>query len=177
MPRCITEYLTKEHRELSRLLNELTDELRKLPLARNPPEMFEQLQGLCREISQTLHTHLEEEERILYPTLEANVQGISATLDRMRKDHDTGEAAEKAFLVCIERLAKSGRNRNEVMRSGLRYIQWVRGHLLSENGRLFPLVERRLDPQTQREIRRAMEELSHKTTARIAESFSSEPQA
>jgi hemerythrin-like domain-containing protein len=55
-----------------------------------------------------------------------------------------------------------------VVQSGRSYIRWVRQHLLDENGRLFPMVERGLDPDTQREVRRAMEELSRETTARLA---------
>jgi hemerythrin-like domain-containing protein len=169
MPRCITDYLKQKHHGLSQLLNELTDELRALPLTRDVGEAFERIEGLCQEISKRIHIHLEEEERVLYPALESYVQGISATLDRMRRDHDTGEAAEKAFRDAVAALAKAGANRQDVMRSGRAYIQWVRGHLLSENGRLFPLVERGLDPKTQREIRRAMEELSQETSAHISE--------
>jgi len=45
----------------------------------------------------------------------------------------------------------------------------VRAHLLQENGRLFPLVERGLDPETQQKVRRAMEELSHETSSPLAE--------
>jgi len=171
MPRCITEYLKQEHHELLHLLNELTAELRALPLARNSAEAFERLRNLCREISQTLHTHLEEEEEILYPALEAHVQGVSGTLERMRIENDAGEAAEKVFLQSVERLTRRGGDREGVVQSGRRYIQWVRGHLLNENGRLLPLVERRLDPQTQREVRHAMEELSRESAAHIVETF------
>lgn len=177
MPRCVTEYLLQEHQELSQLLNELMGELRALPLAQNAAETVERLRGLSHEISQALRTHLDEEERILYPALEARVQGVSATLERMRREHDDGEAAERAFLQSVESFAQSSRNREQVMQSGRSYIQWVRGHLLNENGRLFPLVERRLDPQTQRVVRQAMEELSQETTTRIAESFPHDPQA
>jgi hemerythrin-like domain-containing protein len=45
----------------------------------------------------------------------------------------------------------------------------VRAHLLKENGRLFPLVDRGLDPETQQEVRRAMEELSQETSSHVAE--------
>ena len=158
-----------EHRELQQLLNELADELRVLPFARNAAETLERLKSLSQEISKVLHTHLDEEEKVLYPALEANVQGITGTLDRMRHEHDDGEAAEEAFLACFERLAQNDKNREGVMKAGRRYVQWVRGHLLNENARLFPLVERRLDPAIQKEVRQAMEELSHETEARIVE--------
>lgn len=177
MPKSITDYLMREHQVLAQLLNELAGQLRVLPLASDAGETLEKLQKLCQEIFETLHTHLEEEERVLYPALEAKVEGISTTLDRMRDEHDTGEAVEEAFLESVARLAQSGRNRKEVMQAGRQYVQWVRGHLLNENARLFPLVERRLDPQVQKEIRRAMEELSQETTARIAEAFPHDTQA
>jgi len=158
-----------EHQELSQLLNELQEQLRVLPLARDVVDTLERLRALAQEISNTLHVHLEEEEQILYPALEDHVQGIAGTLDRMRRQHETGEAAEKEFVLCVDRLAKNSRSRQEVMQSGRTYIQWLRSHLLEENGRLFPLVERELDPETQRHIRQAMEELSRETPARIAE--------
>jgi len=169
MRRCITEYLVQEHQELAQLLNELQKQLSVLPLARNVSETLERLKVVIREITGSVHTHLEEEEQILYPALVGHVQGIEGTLERMRRQHDNGEAAEKTFLQCVEQLAKNPRSRQEVMQSGRSYIQWLRSHLLEENGRLLPLVERGLDPQTQAKVRRAMEELRQETTARIAE--------
>jgi hypothetical protein len=38
-----------------------------------------------------------------------------------------------------------------------------------ENGRLFPMVERGLDSETQQAVRTAMEELSQESSARVAE--------
>jgi len=177
MPKCITDYLKQEHAELLQLLNELNNELRALPLARNTADTFERLRNLAGQISQRLHAHLEEEEKILYPALEAHVQGVSTTLDRMRLDNDTGEAAEEAFWESVEHLVEGGRNREGVAHSGRRYIQWVRGHLLNEKGRLLPLIERRLDPQTQRKVRRAMEELCQETEGHFAAGLTDVPEA
>ena len=55
------------------------------------------------------------------------------------------------------------------MQSGRKYIIWLRHHLMEENGRLFPMVERGLDLATQQAVRRAMEELSQDSPARVAE--------
>jgi hemerythrin-like domain-containing protein len=171
MPQCITEYLLVEHHNLTHLLNEFSHELQALPVSRNANQTVERLEKCYRQISQTLHAHLEEEEQVLYPALAEHVQGISTTLDRMRHAREAGEAMEKVFFESLGRLAKSGKTRDEVVQAGRSYIQWVRGHLLNENGRLFPLVERRLDPETQKLVRRAMEELAHETSARLAESI------
>jgi len=171
MPKSVSEYLLLEHQELSQLLNKLSQELKSLPVTQNAPQAFERLEKSSRKISQTLHMHLEEEEQVLYPALEEHVEGIKTTLERMRHELDAGEAVEQAFFDCLKRMAKAGGSRAEVIRSGRSYIQWVRGHLLHENGRLLPLVERRLDPDTQKSVRRAMQELSHEATARVSESF------
>jgi hemerythrin-like domain-containing protein len=168
MRKCVTDYLVQEHQELMQLLNELTDELRALPLARDAAERFEHIQQLCQEISISVQTHQLKEEAIIYPALEEHLGGLGATLERMRLDHDEGEAVQKAFLLGVEALAKGSKDRQYVVQSGRSYIHWVRQHLLDENGRLFPMVERGLDPETQREVRRAMEELSRETTARLA---------
>ncbi len=177
MSRFITDYLVHEHQELSQLLNQLQEQLQVLPMARNVVEMLERLRSLAKEISSSLHTHLEEEEQILYPALEGHMKGVARTLERMRHEHDAGEAAEKAFLQCIEKLAGNSADREEVIKLGRSYIQWLRSHLMEENGRLFPIVERGLDAETQRKIRQAMEELSQETTARIVEGLSHQPQA
>ena len=88
------------------------------------------------KITLALHSHIDRQERILYPALEKNRQGLAATLERMRRENDAGEVAEKAFFVCIQQWAKSGKNRQEVTKRGRNYVQWVRGYLLRENGRL-----------------------------------------
>jgi hemerythrin-like domain-containing protein len=169
MTRFVTEYLGHEHQELSQLLNELQGELQVLHLARDFESTAERLRGLSKKIAQVLHTHIKQEEQILYPALEGHMQGLAATLERMRRENSAGGVAEKAFVQCLEQLAKSGKNRQEVMKRGRNYVQWVRGHLLKENGRLFPLVERGLDPETQQKVRRAMEELGQRISSRVAE--------
>ncbi len=171
MTRCITEYVLHEHQELTQLLNKLSLELQSLPLARNQTQTFERLEGCCREISQALRAHLAEEEQVLYPALEQHVEGIRITLDRMRHAREAGRTVEAAFLDCIKRLGKSNKSRAEAVQAGRNYIQWIRGLLMNENGRLLPLVERRLDAATQKLVRHAMEELSRETTAHFAQSI------
>jgi len=169
MTRCVTDYLVHEHQELSLLLNELQEQLGVLRLAQDRRKTAERLAGLRREIARATHAHVVEEEQILYPALHNHVQGIDFTLDRMRHEHDTGEQAEKAFHQSLDHLLQGGGNPREVMKRGREYIIWLRNHLLGENGRLFPMVERGLDPAIQRAVRRAMEEMSQESSARVAE--------
>ncbi len=169
MTRFVTDYLVQEHQELSLLLNELQEQLGALRLAQDRRRMTERLTRLRRKISDVLHNHVVEEEQILYPALQNHVQGINFTLDRMRHEHDTGEQTEKTFHRSLDRLLEGSGNPQEVMQNGRKYILWLRNHLLDENGRLFPMVERGLDPATQRTVRRAMEELRHESSARVAE--------
>ena len=168
MKKYVTDYLFQEHQELSQLLNELAEELQALPFARNASARFERMQNLCQEVSKSVQMHQLEEEEIIYPALEEHLGGLGVTFERMRLEHDEGEAAQQVFAQGVEALVKGGVNRQRVVQSGTSYIRWVRQHLLDENGRLFPMVERGLDPETQREVRRAMEELGRATTARIA---------
>jgi len=165
----VTEYLGQGHQELSQLLNELQGELQVLHLARDLEPTATRLGVLSKKITLVLHNHILQQEQILYPALEGHMQGIAATLERMRRENEAGGAMEKAFFQCIEQWVKSGKNRQEVMKRGRNYVQWLRAHLLKENGRLFPLVERGLDPETQRKVRRAMEELSHEISSPVAE--------
>jgi hemerythrin-like domain-containing protein len=169
MTRFVTDYLGQEQQELSQLLNELQEELQVLFLARDLDTTAGRLGVLSKKIMLALHTHIKQQEEILYPALEGHMQGIEATLERMRRENESGDAAEKAFFQCIEQWVKSGKNRQEVMQRGRNYVQWVRAHLMKENGRLFPLVERGLDPETQQQVRRAMEELSQEVSTPLAE--------
>jgi hypothetical protein len=165
----VTEYLGQGNQELSQLLNELQGELQVLHLARNLESAATRLGILSKKFTLVLHNHILQQEQILYPALEGHMQGIAATLERMRRENEAGEVPEKAFFQCVEQWVKSGKNRQEVMRRGRNYVQWVRAHLLKENGRLFPLVERGLDPETQQKVRRAMEELSQEISSPVAE--------
>jgi len=169
MTRFVTEYLGQGHQELSQLLNELQGELQVLNLARDLESAATRLGVLSKKITLVLHNYISQQELILYPALEGHMQGIAATLERMRRENESAEVPEKAFFQCVEQWVKSGKNRQEVVKRGSNYVQWVRAHLLQENGRLFPLVERGLDPETQQKVRRAMEELSQETSSPVAE--------
>jgi hemerythrin-like domain-containing protein len=169
MTRFITDYLVQEHQELSLLLNDLQQQLRILPLARDRRQTAEHLTGLQRKIAEALQAHVVEEEQILYPALQKHVQGIAFTLERMRQEHDSGEQTEKNFHQSLDHLLRGTGNPREVMQSGRQYIIWLRHHLMEENGRLFPMVERGLDPATQLAVRRALEELGQESSARVAE--------
>jgi hemerythrin-like domain-containing protein len=169
MTRHVTDYLVQEYQELSLLLNELHEQLGVLRLARDRRKTAERLTGLGRKISESLQAHVAQEEQVLYPALQNSVEGIAFTLDRMRQEHDAGEQTGDSFRRSLERLLQGSGNPHEVMQHGHKYIAWVRNHLLQENGRLFPMVERGLDPQTQQAVRRAMEELRQEPSARIVE--------
>ena len=169
MTRFITDYLVHEYQELSLLLNDLQQQLGVLRLARDRRKTAEHLTGLQRKIAEALQSHVVEEEQILYPALEKHVQGIAFTLERMRQEHDSGEQTEKMFHQNLDRLLQGTGNPRAVMQSGREYIIWLRHHLMEENGRLFPMVERGLDPATQQAVRHAMQELSQESPARVAE--------
>ena len=168
MTRHITDYLVQEHQQLSLLLNELHEQLGVLRLARDRRRTAERLTGLRRKISEVFNVHVAQEEQILYPALENTMEGIAFTLDRMRQEHDAGEQTGDTFRRSLDRLVHGSGNPREVMQNGQKYITWVRNHLLDENGRLFPMVERGLDVKTQQAIRRAMEEPRQETPARVA---------
>lgn len=164
----LTDYMVHDHQQLSLLLNELQEQLGVLYLAKDRRGAAERLTELRRKISQALHHHVLEEEQILYPMLQDHMQGIAFTLERMRKEHEAGERTQEAFSLSLERLLQGGGNRREVVQSGRKHVAWMRNHLLEENGRLFPMVERGLDPATQQAARRAMEDLRQESSSRIA---------
>ena len=169
MTRHVTDYLVHEHQELSLLLNDLHEQLGVLRLARDRRRTAERLTGLGRKISEAFNAHVAKEEQILYPALENSVGGIAFTLDRMRQEHDAGEQTGDSFRRCLDRLLHGSGILARVMQNGQKYIAWVRNHLLDENGRLFAMVERGLDAETQQAVRRAMEKVRQESSARVAE--------
>jgi len=169
MTRFITDYLVHEHQELSLLLNDLQQQLGILVLTRDRRKAAERLTGIRRQIAEALKSHVVEEEQILYPAIQKRVEGIGFTLERMRQEHDSGEETEKIFHRSLDRMLQGAGSPREVIQSGRKYITWLRHHLMEESGRLFPMVERGLDPATQQAVRFALEELSQETPARAAE--------
>jgi hemerythrin-like domain-containing protein len=169
MRRCVTDYMVQEHQVMSLLLNELQDELGVLRLSRDNRKPTERLAGLRRKIAQALHTHVMGEEQVLYTALEDHVKGIAFTLERMRHEHDTGQHTEKTFHATLDRLTQGSGSPHDVMQAGRQYITWLRHHLLEENGRLFPMVERGLDLAVQQQVRRGLEEISQETSAPVTE--------
>jgi hemerythrin-like domain-containing protein len=169
MTRCVTDYLAHEHQELSQLLNELQEQLGILGFARDRLSTTDRLSGLGRKISEALHNHVAKEEQILYPAIQNQVQGVAFTLERMRLEHDAGEQTRQSFHQKLDLLVDGHGNPRDVMQSGRKYVAWMRKHLLNESGRLFPMVERGLDSATQEAVRRAMEELSVESSARLAQ--------
>jgi hemerythrin-like domain-containing protein len=169
MTRFITDYLVQTHQELSFLANDLQQQLGVLRLAKDRRRTAERLTGLQQKIAEALRSHVVEEEQVLYPALQKHVEGIAFTLDRMRQEHDSGEQAEKTFRQNLDYLMQGKGNPREVVQSGRQYINWLRHHLMEENGRLFPMVERGLDLETQQAVRRALEEVSQEPSSRVAE--------
>ncbi len=169
MTKYVTDYLTQEHQALSVLLSELHQQLGVLRLSQDRSRTEERLTRLQGKIAEALQSHVVEEEQILYPALEKSVQGIACTLDRMRQEHDNGNQTGKTFHQNLDRMIQGTGDPQEVMQSGRLYITWLRRHLMEESGRLFPMIQRTLDPATQQAVRTAMEELSRETSARIAE--------
>ena len=169
MTRYVTDYLAHEHQELSQLLNELQEQLGVLGFARDRLTTTERLSGLGRKISEAVHNHVAEEEQILYPAIQNKVQGVAFTLERMRLEHNAGEHTQQSFHQKLDLLLRGRGNPRDVVQSGRKYVAWLRKHLLDESGRLFPMVEHGLDSATQEAVRRAMEELSVESSARVAE--------
>ena len=168
MTKFVTDYLAQEHQTLSALLSELHQQLGVLRLSQDRGRTEERLTGLQGKIAEALRSHVVEEEQILYPALEKHVQGITCTLDRMRQEHDTGDQTRKTFHENLDRMIQGTGDPQEVMQSGRLYITWLRRHLMEENGRLFPMIQRSLDPATQQVVRTAME-LSRDSSAGVAE--------
>jgi len=55
------------------------------------------------------------------------------------------------------------------MKSSRQFIRWLPHQRLDKNGRLFPMVERGLDPSILQTVRRAMEEKRQESSARVVE--------
>jgi hypothetical protein len=135
MTQFVTEYLGQGQQELSQLLNKLQEDLQVLLLARDLKSTSERLRKLSKKITLVLHTHIEQQEQILYPALEGHMQGLAATLVVViSKSGGTAETrngllvAEEAYRRTVDSLGEAvpARSIAWISLGGLRFMPSLR---------------------------------------------------
>jgi hemerythrin-like domain-containing protein len=105
------------------------------------------------------HCHQAKEERFLFPLMEARgLVGEHGPIDRMLYEHMVGRQYLDALSAALD--AASTGDSEALLRFAYRardYAYWLRGHIVKEDQRLFPLANKELTERDQAVLLRALE--------------------
>jgi hemerythrin-like domain-containing protein len=151
-----TDFLQSEHRVIEQVLACLeamasecvAEGTLDVSAARQAIDFFRNFGDRC---------HHAKEERILFPLMEARgFGGENGPIDRMLYEHMLGRQYLDALATATEAVATG--NQEAVARfvyQARDYSYWLRGHIVKEDQRLFPLANRALTDNDQTVLLRA----------------------
>jgi hemerythrin-like domain-containing protein len=121
-----------------------------VPAARQVIDFFQNFGDRC---------HHGKEERFLFPLMEARgFAGADGPIDRMLYEHMLGRQYLDALATTVEAVATG--NQEAVSRFAYQardFSYWLRGHIVKEDQRLFPLANRALTEKDQIALLRAFQ--------------------
>ncbi|MBI3405415.1 MAG: hemerythrin domain-containing protein [Acidobacteria bacterium] len=158
-------HLMREHREVEKALDELecmlTEQKMDADWGAEEREDFEWVAGV---LGKHLVHHIQKEEQLLFPVLEAYLPRDIGPLDVLRGEHSNLRFTFDRLCVTAEERS-DGAADDETVREfqlyGASLLRMVRDHIYKEDRVLFPMVARFLAPDRDAELLRQMEEIDH----------------
>jgi hemerythrin-like domain-containing protein len=151
-----TDLLMNEHRVLEQVLASLeamageavAEGTLDVPAARQAIDFFRNFGDRC---------HHGKEERFLFPLMEARgFAGADGPIDRMLYEHMLGRQYLDALAMTVEAVATGSQEAVSRFAYQARdYSYWLRGHIVREDQRLFPLANQSLTEKDQTVLLRA----------------------
>lgn len=165
-------HLLREHRDVEKALSELEFMIDE-PVTAEPWSQTrrEDFQWIIETVSVHLEHHMEKEDEVLFPALEAFLPRDLGPLSVLRGEH--ADVRELFARMCHDgHLCMNGEAGEEVREdfrnSGLGVITLLRDHIYKEDRILFPMVSRFLSPERDAELLRRMEEIDRKKHASMS---------
>lgn len=156
-------HLLREHRDVEKALSEL-EFLLDEPVTGEPwsATRREDFQWIVETVASHLEHHIQKEDDVLFPALEAFLPRDLGPLAVLRGEHsDVRELFDRmcrAGQRCMYGNPSEG-TREELSNSGLGVITLLRDHIYKEDRILFPMVARFLSPERDAALLHKMEEI------------------
>jgi hemerythrin-like domain-containing protein len=148
-----TETLMTEHRAIERMLAVLETAADRLDAGeRLRPGLFREAVDFVRNFADRCH-HGKEEEN-LFPRMEARgVPRDGGPLGMMLMEHDRGRAYVGAMAGAVDAYEAGDQAAARTIAESARgYVELLRGHIMKEDNVLFPMADRVLSADDQREL-------------------------
>lgn len=158
-----TEDLMAEHRAIERMLAVLEAAAQGLESGQHVrPGLFGDAVDFVRNFADRCH-HGKEEEN-LFPRMEAaGVPGAGGPLGVMLLEHDQGREYVAAIANALGAYEGGDHSAARVIAENARgYVRLLRQHIAKEDSVLFPMADRVLSPEDQRELEERFEEIESK---------------
>jgi hemerythrin-like domain-containing protein len=160
-----TNILMDEHRVIERVLNSL--EGAALGLDAGQPiagAFFVEAADFIKGFADGCH-HLKE-EGVLFPAMEAaGVPREGGPIGAMLADHEEGRRLTRAMRTAAERMiAGEQEQRDAIIENAMGYVRLLRQHIAKEEGVLFPMAARAIEPSIQEDLTAAFERVEHEET-------------
>lgn len=155
-----TEDLMTEHRAIERMLAVLEEAARMLDEGRRVrPELFREAVDFVRNFADRCHHG--KEEANLFPRLEAaGVPRAGGPLGVMLHEHDQGREYVAAIDGAIDAYEAGDASASHTIAENARgYVELLREHIVKEEQVLFPMADRVLSPDDQRELEEQFEKV------------------
>ncbi len=153
-----TETLREEHRAIERMLAVLETAADGLDAGERPPaSLFRDAVDFVRNFADKCH-HGKEEDN-LFPRMEGRgVPREGGPLGMMLHEHDLGRQYVGAVDGAIEAYEAGDEGAAETIAENARqYAELLRGHIAKENAVLFPMADRVLTEEDQRDLEERFE--------------------
>jgi len=143
-PRALTRVLAEEHVQIRRVLEAFARYASWVCAAGDhDPRLARRFLGFFREFGD--RRHHDEEERLLFPWLEAHgLPGRFGPLVVLRHEHELGRELRLALVLATDALIEEPLDADERERFrelALRYVELGLAHMEKEESVLFPLVD------------------------------------
>ncbi len=156
----VTEDLKTEHRAIERMLAVLEAAAQRLESGQPVrPGLLREAVDFVRNFADRCH-HGKEEEN-LFPRMEAaGVPRAGGPLGVMLLEHDQGREHVAAIANAIDAYeGGDGAAAGTIAENASRYVGLLRQHIGKEDNVLFPMADRVLSPDDQRELEQRFEEI------------------
>ena len=156
-----TDDLMSEHRVIERILGILTNASNRLEKGQEvDPELYVGAVDFLKNFADKCH-HSKEEKLLFVKMMERGVSGEVGPIAVMMREHQDGRAHVKNLdKLSKEKMSKS--TKQGLIKASRAYVDLLSRHIQKEDGVLYPLANRLLSEEDQKELERGFDEVEEK---------------